>query len=233
MARLSRFYLKDQPQHIIQRGNNREPIFASQQDYEFYLTCLKDAATRHQLKIHAYVLMTNHVHILASPLEEISIPKTMQSIGRKYVQYFNHYYNRTGTLWEGRYKATLVDSEAYLLTCMRYIELNPVRARMVRFRKNYPWSSYKFNALGEPNELVTPHNLYQVLGKTAMKRQAAYTDLFKERISMKMLDDIRDATNKAWPLGGNKFKRKVERLTKRRANPKPKGRPKKVESDPN
>jgi len=233
MARLARFYLKDQPQHIIQRGNNREPIFANQQDYEFYLECLLDAATTHQLKIHAYVLMTNHVHILASPLEESSIPKTMQSIGRKYVQYFNHYYDRTGTLWEGRYKATLIDSETYLLTCMRYIELNPVRARLVRLPKSYPWSSFKFNALGEANKLITPHDLYNNLGKTLTKCQLAYSHLFKERLSIKTVDDIRDATNKAWPLGSTKFKHKVEKLTKRRAMPKAKGRPKKVKSDTN
>ncbi len=226
MARLSRYYIKDQPQHIIQRGNNREPIFAGQQDYEFYLECLADAAKRNKLKIHAYVLMTNHVHLLASPLEESSIPKTMKSIGRKYVQYFNYHYDRTGTLWEGRYKATLVVSEAYLLTCMRYIELNPVRARIVRQPKNYPWSSFKFNALGEPDKLITPHELYDALGKSSNNRQAAYTDLFKEKIAIETLDEIRDATNKAWPLGGDKFKHKIEKLTKRRAMPKSRGRPK-------
>jgi len=227
MARLSRFYIKDQPQHIIQRGNNRELIFASQQDYEFYLACLADAAKRNKLKIHAYVLMTNHVHLLASPLEVSSIPKTMQSVGRKYVQYFNDHYNRTGTLWEGRYKATLVDSEAYLLTCMRYIELNPVRARIVRQPKNYPWSSFKFNALGEADKLITPHDLYDALGKSSNKCQAAYADLFKEKIAIETLDEIRDATNKAWPLGSDVFKHKIEKLTKRRAIPKSKGRPKK------
>jgi len=167
------------------------------------------------------------VHLLASPLEASSIPKTMQSIGRKYVQYFNYHYNRTGTLWEGRYKATLVDSEAYLLTCMRYIELNPVRARIVRQPKNYPWSSFKFNALGEADKLITPHDLYDALGKSSNKCQAAYTDLFKEKIAIEMLDDIRDATNKAWPLGSDKFKHKIEKLTKRRAMPKSKGRPNK------
>ena len=227
MARLPRFYLKDQPQHIIQRGNNKEPIFASHQDYEFYLECLTDAAKRHQLKIHAYVLMTNHVHLLASPLEESSIPKTMQSIGRKYVQYFNYHYDRTGTLWEGRYKATLIDSEAYLLTCMRYIELNPVRARIVRQPKNYPWSSYKFNAMGESDRLITPHEMYDALGKSLINRQTAYKGLFKENIAFKMLDEIREATNKAWPLGSDIFKHKIETLTKRRAKPKAKGRPKK------
>ncbi len=233
MARLPRFYLKDQPQHIIQRGNNREPVFASQQDYIFYLECLLNAATRHKLKIHAYVLMTNHVHLLVSPLEESSIPKTMQSIGRKYVQYFNRCYDRTGTLWEGRYKATLIDSEAYLLTCMRYIELNPVRARMVRHPKNYPWSSYRFNALGEPDKLITPHDLYLSLGESPKTYQLNYATLFEERIPTKTLDEIRDATNKAWPLGSDKFKHEIEKITKRRSMPKPKGRPKKIESDPN
>ncbi|MCA1806592.1 MAG: transposase, partial [Actinobacteria bacterium] len=131
MARLPRYFVPGQPLHIIQRGNNREPIFASDDDYRFYLDCLIDAADQHGLAVHAYVLMTNHVHLLATPDTDTSVGKTLQSVGRRYVQYFNHTNQRTGTLWEGRYKATLIDSEAYLLTCMRYIELNPARAGMV------------------------------------------------------------------------------------------------------
>ncbi len=224
MARLPRFYIQDQPQHIIQRGNNREPIFTRKVDYLFYLECLEDASQRHQLKIHAYVLMTNHVHLLASPMEETSIAKTLQSVGRKYVQYFNYTYSRTGTLWEGRYKATLIDTDNYLLICMRYIELNPVRAVMVKHPKRYPWSSYAFNGLGEKNGLVTPHILYEDLGRTKKSRQAAYRALFRGHISNAELGAIRDATNKAWALGSDRFKQKIEKLTKRRAIPKARGR---------
>ena len=230
MARLPRYFVQDQPQHIIQRGNNREPIFAADTDYRFYLDCLEDAATRHQLKIHAYCLMTNHVHLLASPFDKTSIPKVLQSIGRRYVQYFNDGYDRTGTLWEGRYKATLIDSERYLLTCMRYLELNPVRATMVDHPRRYPWSSYAPNAQGKGNTLIQPHILYKRLGKDDPQRQAAYRALFRNHLSDTDLIAIRDATNKAWVLGSDRFKVKIEKLTQRRAEPLPRGR-KKVEDD--
>jgi putative transposase len=141
--------------------------------------------------------MTNHVHLLASPQEHHSIPKTLQSVGRRYVQYFNYHYDRTGTLWEGRYKATLIDSDRFLFTCMRYIELNPVRAKIVRHPKNYPWSSYHHNAQGKTDRLITPHRLYLSLGKNDTSRQTAYRGFFKERLIPLELESIREATNKA------------------------------------
>ena len=147
MARLPRFVIPGQPQHVIQRGNNRQDIFKVDNDYLFYLEKLQAAAEKHQCDIHAYVLMTNHVHLLLTPHTEEGIGKMMQMVGRYYVQFYNHSYNRTGTLWEGRYKATLIDSEHYLFTCMRYIELNPVRAKgMVDHPGKYRWSSYHCNA---------------------------------------------------------------------------------------
>ena len=147
MARLPRFVLPGQPQHVIQRGNNRQDIFRAKGDYHYYLEKLGEVADKHQCDIHAYVLMTNHVHLLVTPHQENSIGKMMQTLGRYYVQYFNDRYQRTGTLWEGRYKATLIDTEQYLLTCMRYIELNPVRAKnMAKHASEYPWSSYRCNA---------------------------------------------------------------------------------------
>ena len=146
MARLLRFVIPGQPQHVIQRGNNRHEIFCAKADYHFYLEKLQAAATKHQCHIHAYVLMTNHVHLLVTPQTEDGIGKMMQMLGRYYVQYYNYCYERTGALWEGRYKATLVDSLHYLLSCMRYIELNPVRARdMVDHPSEYPWSSYVYS----------------------------------------------------------------------------------------
>lgn len=229
MARLARYFITGQPQHIIQRGNNRDVIFADEADYTFYLECLQEAAESHALHIHAYVLMTNHVHLLASPKEETSIPKTFQSVGRRYVQYFNYTYDRTGTLWEGRYKATLIDSEHYLLTCMRYIELNPVRANMVRHPKDYRWSSHRYNALGKEDELITPHRLYRQLGRDEPARQSAYRQLFRSRLPQVELNNIRECTNKAWVLGSERFKNRVEKLTERRAKPKPRGRPRKTE----
>ena len=146
MPRKPRFNIVGIPQHVIQRGNNREPCFYSEQDYQRYLKDLSDSAKKHDCRIHAYVLMTNHVHLLVTPMVEHGISNMMQALGRRYVYYINKNYQRSGTLWEGRYKASLIDSERYLLTCMRYIELNPVRAKMVEHPGEYPWSSYQANA---------------------------------------------------------------------------------------
>ena len=212
MARLPRFVITGQPQHIIQRGNNRQDIFCADEDYRFYLEKLSDAAKEHQCDIHAYVLMTNHVHLLVTPHKADGIGKMMQVLGRYYVQYFNHCYKRTGTLWEGRYKATLIDSEQYLLTCMRYIELNPVRAHnMVNHPAEYPWSSYASNALGKENLLLTPHLEYKRLGTPDQDRQSAYRQLFRARIPEKTLEALREATNKAWVMGGERFKASVSK----------------------
>ena len=138
MARLPRYVLPGQPHHVIQRGNNRQIIFNVDGDYRFYLEKLNNACKKHNVDVHAYVLMTNHVHILMTPYTEIGLGKVMQSLGRYYVQYYNYTYKRTGTLWEGRYKATLLDTERYLFTCYRYIELNPVRAGLVEHPSQYP-----------------------------------------------------------------------------------------------
>ena len=163
MARLPRYVIPGQPQHVIQRGNNRDIIFVADEDYRFYLQKLEDACKKYNCDIHAYVLMTNHVHLLLTPQSENGISQVMQSLGRSYVQYFNFRYRRSGTLWEGRYKATLLDSESYLLTCSRYIELNPVRAQMVKDPGEYPWSSFGFNALGQADNLITPHAVYKTI----------------------------------------------------------------------
>lgn len=223
MARLPRYVLPGHPQHVIQRGNNRNIIFASDEDINCFRDCLLDACTKHEVIIHAYVFMTNHVHLLMTPQNENGISKVIQSVGRKYVQYFNYTYRRTGTLWEGRYKATLIDTEAYLLTCYRYIELNPVRAKMVKSPAEYAWSSYRYNGLGKADKLVTPHALYQRLGATEEERQHAYRELFQYHIDNGTLEDIRDATNKAWVLGGEQFQAEIEIMLDRRARPLPKG----------
>lgn len=221
MARLPRFVIPGQPQHVIQRGNNREVMFGADEDYRFYLEKLKDACDRHQCDVHAYVLMTNHVHLLMTPHTEAGIGKVLQSLGRYYVQYFNHTYKRTGTLWEGRYKATLIDSENYLLICCRYIELNPLRAAMVEHPSGYPWSSYHYNALGKEDALITPHLMYKRLGKQPEERQSAYRHLFRSHLPETALNDIREATNKAWVLGNDRFKDKLDKL--RQATPKARG----------
>ena len=216
MARLPRYVIPGQPQHVMLRGNNRNDIFRAEADYTFFLEKLQLACSKHGAEIHAYVLMTNHLHLLITPHEDQSLSKTMQTLGRYYVQYYNYCYRRTGTLWEGRYKATLIDSETYLLTCMRYIELNPVRAGMVSHPSEYSWSSYHHNAQGQANELVTPHREYHRLGKTAQERQAAYRQLFKHHLAERDMIEIRDATNKAWVLGSDRFKARMERQLERR-----------------
>lgn len=229
MARLPRYVIPDQPQHIIQRGNNRQVIFGSGEDYQFFRDCLIEAATKYGLAIHAYVWMSNHLHVLATPELEDSISKTFQSAGRRYVQYFNFNYKRSGTLWEGRYRATVVDGERYLLTLMRYIELNPVRAGMTMHPRDYPWSSYGYNALGEtgPNSSwLTPHREYQRLGQSPEEQQSAYRQLFRAAISGDDLKQIRDCSHKGWALGSERFREQIEALGQRRASSKGVGRPK-------
>jgi len=235
MARLPRYVIPGQPQHIIQRGNNRQAIFAADADFQFFRDALIEAASTHGLAIHAYVWMTNHIHLLATPEFAYSISKVFQSVGRRYVQYFNFTYQRSGTLWEGRYRATVVDSERYLLTLMRYIELNPVRAGMVAHPRDYPWSSYRFNALGESGlnaGWISPHPEYLRLGRDAAERQGAYRQLFRAAISIQDLAQIRDCTHKGWALGGERFRQAVEALGERRAASKGVGRPRKAEARP-
>lgn len=229
MARLPRYVIPNQPQHIIQRGNNRQVIFAADVDYQFFRNALVDAATKHGLQIHAYVWMTNHIHLLATPLFENSISKVFQSVGRKYVQYFNYTYRRSGTLWEGRYRATIVDSEQYLLKLMRYIELNPLRANMTGHPAAYPWSSYTYNAEGKSGlnyDWLVPHEEYLRLGQNSTERQEAYQQLFITEIDSSDLAQIRECTHKGWALGSQRFVEEIERLGNRQASSKGLGRPK-------
>jgi putative transposase len=223
MARLPRFVIPGHPQHVIIRGNNRDPIFYTNSDYHYYLEKLQQACEKHDCDLHAYVLMSNHVHLLVTPNGKQGISKAMQMIGRYYVQYFNYRYQRTGTLWEGRYKATLIDSENYLLACYRYIELNPVRAGMVEHPSEYPWSSYPSNAAGKENMNLSPHLQYLKLAESAGLRQAAYRALFNDQLGDKTLDEIRTATNKAWVLGSNRFRGMIEDQLNRRMMPLEKG----------
>lgn len=225
MARLRRYFADGYPQHLTQRGHNRQAVFASAADYRLYLECLGEAALRYGVAIHAWVLMTNHVHLLATPVGAQSIPRAIQSVGRRYVQLWNHAHGRTGTLWEGRYHAAVIDSERYLLTCMCYIELNPVRAGLVKDPAEYPWSSYHFHALGEPDPLVTPHDLYRGLGRSPESRRQAYRSLCSFPIPPRELDALRAATHRGWALGGTRFRARVEAATGHPAGPRPRGRP--------
>lgn len=230
MARLPRLNLPNIPQHIVQRGNNRQITFVEPDDYVVYLEKLKYYAKEYDVKIHAYVLMTNHVHLLATPTTSNGVSKLMQSLGRYYVRYFNQAYKRTGTLWEGRYKSTLVDSDNYFLVVSRYIELNPVRAGMVQHPAEYTWSSYQHNAVGKTIGLITEHTLYMQLGKDKFESQARYRALFDNEIPSITLDEIKIATDKMWVLGNDKFKQQVEEMSGRRSSPLPKGGDRKSES---
>lgn len=225
MARKPRFNLVGVPQHVIQRGNNREPCFFSELDYSRYLDDLQQAKDKYNCRIHAYVLMTNHVHMLVTPMEEYAVSNMMQALGRRYVIYVNRTYQRTGTLWEGRYKASLVDSEQYLLTCMRYIEQNPVRAQMVEHPAEYPWSSYHANAQQAENLLLDRHPVYERLGDSTESMAHAYRDLFKTHLDDDTIDDIRSALNHEMVLGASYFKNMIEEVTKRQVRPGLPGRP--------
>jgi putative transposase len=210
MPRQPRYPLAGIPQHVIQRGNNRQTTFYANGDYHFYLNCLREAADRHDCHIHAYVLMTNHVHLLMTPQQPGAIAKVMQSVGRRYVQYVNYLYQRSGTLWEGRYKASLGGSERYLLTCYRYIELDPVRASMVTDPADYRWYSYRAHALGRGDSLIVDHAGYQALGESITVRCAAYRSLFEHAIGKDMLSTIRSSLNECRVLGDERFKDQVE-----------------------
>lgn len=226
MPRKPRFNLVGIPQHVIQRGNNREPCFYAEEDYRHYLDDLQESAVKFDCQIHAYVLMTNHVHLLITPFEDHGISQMMQALGRRYVYYVNKTYKRTGTLWEGRYKASLIDSDRYLLTCMRYIELNPIRASMVDYPGEYKWSSYQANAQGGSDPLIAVHPLYTELGVNAEIRQAAYRELFRHHMDDSTLHEIRESLNHELVMGRTYFKDKIEEITQRQTRLGLPGRPK-------
>ena len=215
MPRKPRFNLIGISQHIIQRGNNREPCFYAEQDYLRYLSDLHESAKKFDCRVHAYVLMTNHVHLLVTPMAEHGVSQMMQALGRRYVYYINKAYKRTGTLWEGRYKSSLVDSDKYLLTCMRYIELNPVRAQMVNHPGEYKWSSYHGTAQGVIDRVLQPHPVYVGLGASEEMRQHAYRELFRNHVDDETLHEIRQSVNHELVLGRSYFKEKIEGIIKR------------------
>lgn len=225
MARLPRLTVPGYPHHLIQRGNNRQTVFTDPTDYRRFLEYLGECAPRYGVAIHAYVLMSNHFHLLATPEDEHGLPSMMQSLGRRYVRIFNDRHKRSGTLWEGRYKATVIDSERYLIACMAYVELNPVRAGMVLHAADYPWSSYAHQAGIRHDPLITPHSLYWALGNTPFSREAAYRQVVESGMSKEQVDDLTQATLKGWALGGEDFALDLQELTGRRASKQKPGRP--------
>ena len=223
MPRRPRIHLDNVPPHIVQRGHNREPCFFGEEDYQAYLHWLGEALQKEQCALHAYALMTNHVHLLITPEQSDAVPRVIIALGRRYVQYINTTYRRTGTLWDSRYKSSLIQAETYLLACQRYIELNPVRAAMVDDPAHYRWTSYRHNALGQASPYLTPHPLYLAIGRGDIDRQAAYRDLFQVQLDTKAIDDIRLALNQNQPLGNSRFYARIEAMTGQRREAKPRG----------
>ena len=227
MPRRSRIIVPHIPLHIIQRGNNRQPCFFHDDDYLFYLDWLKEYAKSTDCSIHAYVLMTNHVHLLLTPGKSDSAGSLMKRLGQRYVQYINRTYKRSGTLWEGRFRSCIIQQQQYLFSCQRYIEMNPVRAGIVKHPGEYRWSSYQVNGQGNKSSLIRPHSLYRKLGRTNAERQMAYRELFRYELESEEIDKIRKATNGNFALGNDWFTKKISEMLKRRVTPGKPGRPRK------
>ncbi|SFC71398.1 transposase [Pseudoalteromonas denitrificans] len=225
MPRKIRFYASGIPSHIVQRGNNKQACFFCDDDYGFYIKALSEALIDNNVKLHAFVLMTNHVHLLMTPNDHQGISKVMQSVGRKYVRYINGIYNRTGTLWEGRHKASLIDSERYFLICQRYIELNPVRAGIVDVPSDYTWSSYQHNGVGKIIRCITPHDEYLKLGHSTQSRLENYRILFSQAISVEHIQNIRECLIHNFPFGDKQFKAQLEQTLAVKLGQLKQGRP--------
>ena len=225
MPRKPRMYMPHIPCHIVQRGHNRSVCFYTPDDYRYYLQSLNDARQQHAVQMHAYCLMTNHVHLLMTPTTQEGISRVMQSVGRRYVQYINTTYRRSGTLWEDRHKASLIQAEDYLLICYRYIEMNPVRAGMVMHPGDYPWSSYCHHAYGEANPLITPHPLYEQLGWDVEDRQVSYRELFAVDLEKEDLHAINRAAEFSMPLGNDRFREEIEQALGRKIGYAKRGKP--------
>ena len=225
MARLPRLTVTGYPQHVILRGNNRQDIFRNTADYQRMLDLMEQHSREQGVEIHAYVLMTNHLHLLLTPQKDQALPKMMQAVGRSYVQTFNKVHGRTGTLWEGRYRSTLIQTERYLLACMAYIDLNPVRARMVAQPDDYGWSSYSHYVGRRNDRLITPHALYWGLGNTPFAREAAYAEMVHAGIQADQQRALTDATLSGWALGDAQFIAGLKLQTPRRLSKDKAGRP--------
>lgn len=227
MPRGKRMDVPGVAQHVVQRGNDRQACFFREADYARYLQDLRESALQFQCRIHAYVLMTNHVHLLVTPSAAGGVGRMMQAVGRRYVRYINAALCRTETLWEGRYKASLVDEERYVLACYRYIELNPVRAGMVAAPGDYQWSSFAANAFGRHDPLVSMHDIYRRLAADEGHRRAKYRELVAEALSAEDIAAIRLYAQRQRALGSTRFQEQIEQQLQRRAGIGRPGRPRK------
>ncbi|MBJ7536173.1 transposase [Marinomonas transparens] len=227
MPRKPRFFLPNIPVHVVQRGASRAPVFFEEEDYKAYAFWMKEAAQQYQVAIHAFVLMTNHVHILLTAQSGTGVSQFMQHIGRRYVPFVNHKYGRSGSIWEGRFKSSLVQSDRYFLAVMRYIELNPVRAQMVEHPVLYPWSSFHHNSGAKQFSFITPHSSYNVLGRNLEERTHNYLSLFEHHQETSESVSIHNAWQTGTPLGDNYFKESIEQRLQQKVGQDRQGRPSK------
>jgi putative transposase len=232
VPRKPRFFLPNLPVHVVQRGNNRLAVFFDDDDRRVYLDRLGQAASENGCAIHAHALVTNHVHLLMTPADGQAVSATLQALGRRFVPHVNHRRGRTGTLWEGRFKASPVQEDRYLFACYRYIELNPLRAGMVERPEDWPWSSYRANALGEQTSLLSPHPLYLSLGADADQRRMAYRSLFDLPLDPRTLGDVRTCLQTGTPLGSEDFRERIGRSLGVDVGYSDRGRPKKTPCAP-
>ena len=229
MPRRARHYLSNQPYHIVQRGNNREVCFVEPENYQFYLGLWQELSLKFGVAVHAYCLMTNHVHFLVTATTTDGISLVMKQVGCRYAQYFNKKYGRTGTLWEGRHKSSLIQTEKYLLTCYRYIELNPVRANMVSSPEEYKWTSYHENAWGDTRNLLSPHEEYLGLGCDVKERCFYYRELFRNQMDHDDLFKVRKAVHYCQPTGDEFFAQMISEKYGIVLGQMARGRPKKLD----
>jgi putative transposase len=230
MARLPRLVVPEQLHHIIARGNNDQPVFRDDSDYQEFLRWLREAALQAKVAVHAFVLLPNRIQLLATPADEAGLSKMMQTVGRHYVPYFNAKYARTGSLWEGRFRATVLEAATYFIACSTLIEYQPVALAIAAEQDAYQWSSYAHHIGSGKNPLITDHPAYWALGNTPFEREAAYRRLCEMPPPADLIEKIEAATWKAWVLGSDKFKKQLEKLTPRRLHPVKRGRPPKVPS---
>lgn len=210
MPRKPRFFVPGIPVHVVQRGHSRQAVFFESQDYATYAYWVKESALKYGISIHAFVLMTNHVHLLLTPSTEKGVSDFMQYVGRRYVPYINHKYGRSGTIWEGRFKASMVQDDRYLLAVMRYIEMNPVRAGMVDLPGHYRWSSFLHNSGARKISFISHHEVYNSLGKSKEIASQAYVDLFRGELSEQEMKRINEAWKTGTPLGNDSFRKQIE-----------------------
>lgn len=225
MARLPRLTLPAFPHHVIQRGNNGQPVFLSAADYSAMLALLEENAQKFGVALHAYVLMENHFDLLVTPTSDGGLPQMMQAIGRRYVRYFNDCHGRSGTLWEGRYRSTVLQAESYLLACMASMDLDPVRAGVVKEARDYPWSSHGHYVGARADKSLTPHPLFWELGNTPFAREAAYAELVRGGISPAQQDALTRSSVGGWALGSEDFVADLQKRTDRRVSQAQPGRP--------